>query len=186
MLRAGQEEEGDQSDPCLRHSLQLRAAEKQMGNRGEIEREIRQGRTFSLGDAIGRAAGPGVMKGESPVSRVRQAEAEIEAWLRTHLGDGGGPLEVVLRRYVTTSELMLENPEQPLVVLAASCRRVLESDCLLKELVRDVDLEWGRMMGERPHFEKEGAPPHADDPYTTEFVRDVLSRALGRLAPSKE
>ena len=75
-----------------------------MGNRrnperseseAQIEREIRQGRKFSLGDAISRAAGPGVLKGESPVSRVRQAEVEIEMWLRSHLADAGGPLEVV-------------------------------------------------------------------------------------------
>jgi hypothetical protein len=152
----------------------------------EIEREIRQGRKFSLGDAIARAAGPGVLKGESPVSRVRQAELEIKTWLRNHLADGGGPLEVVLHRCVTMSELMLENPEQPLVVLAAYCRRVLESDCLLEELVHSVDLEWGRLMGERPRFEKEGTPPHADDPYTIELVRNALSRLLEQLAARKE
>ena len=150
-----------------------------------IEREIRQGRTFSLGDAIGRAAGPGALKGESPVSRVRQAEVEIEAWLRDHLGDGGGPLEVVLHRDVVGSELLLENLEQPLVVLAAGCRRVLESDRLLEELVRDVDLEWGRTMGERPHFEREGTPPHVDDPYTIDLVREALSRVLEHLAARK-
>ncbi|HEY2387991.1 MAG TPA: hypothetical protein VGK30_13595 [Candidatus Binatia bacterium] len=152
----------------------------------EIEREIRQGRAFSLGDAIARAAGPGALKGESPVSRVQQAETEIKTWLRSHLADGGGPLEVVLHRYVTTSELMLENLEQPLVALAACCRRVLESEGLLKELVRNVDLEWGRIMGERPHFEKEGIPPRADDPYTIDLVRNVLSRVREQLAPSKE
>jgi len=166
----------------------------QMGNRrnpghseseAEIEREIRQGRKFSLGDAISRAAGPGVLKGGSPVSPVRQAEVEIEMWLRSQLADVGGPLEVVLHRCVVTSELMLENLGQPLVVLAAYCRRVLESDRLLEELVRDVDLEWGRMMGERPHFEKDGTPPHADDPYTIELVRNAVSRVLERLAASK-
>ena len=161
-----------------------RRDEERSESKAEIEREIRQGRKFSLGDAIARAAGPGVMKGESPVSRVQQAEAEIDTWLRTHLSDGGRPLEVVLHRCIATSELMLENLEQPLVVLAAYCRRVLESDGLLEDLVRDVDFEWGRMMGERPHFEKEGTPPHADDPYTIEFVRNVLSRVLERLAAS--
>src|SRR5689334_21522801 len=148
----------------------------------EIEREIRQGRAFSLGDAIARAAGPGALKGESPVSRVRQAEVEIKTWLRTHLGDGGGRLEVVLHRYVTTSELMLESFEQPLFVLGACCRRALESGCFLEDLVRDVDLEWGRMMGERPHFEKEGTAPHPDDPYTLALVRDALLRVVEQLA----
>jgi hypothetical protein len=166
----------------------------QMGNRrnpgrsesdAQIEREIRQGRKFALGDAISRATGPGVMKGGSPVSRVRQAEVEVEMWLRSHLADAGGPLEVVLRRCVATSEHMLENLEQPLVVLAACCRRMLESEAVLEEFVRDVDLEWGRMMGERPHFEKHGTPAHADDPYTIELVRNAVSRVLERLAASK-
>jgi len=35
----------------------------------ELEREIRQGRKFSLEEAIGRLAGPGAMKGESPIAR---------------------------------------------------------------------------------------------------------------------
>jgi len=163
-----------------------RRDEERSESNADIEREIRQGRKFSLGDAIARAAGPGVMKGESPVSRVQQGEAEIDTWLRTHLSDGGGPLEIVLHRSIATSELMLENLEQPLVVLAAYCRRVLESEGLLEEFVRDVDVEWGRRMEERPHFEKEGTPPHVDDPYTIEFVRSALSRVLERLAASKE
>ena len=33
----------------------------------ELEREIRKGRKFTLAEAIGRLAGPGAMKGESPV-----------------------------------------------------------------------------------------------------------------------
>ena len=45
----------------------------------ELEREIRQGRTFTLEEAIGRLAGPGAMKGESPIARMKQAEIEIES-----------------------------------------------------------------------------------------------------------
>ncbi len=40
----------------------------------ELEREIRKGRKFTLEEAIGRLAGPGAMKGESPVARMQQAE----------------------------------------------------------------------------------------------------------------
>ena len=152
----------------------------------ELEREIRQGRKFSLADAIGRAAGPGVMKGESVVPRLRQAELEIDIWLRSHLGDGGGPFEVVLRRRVIASEVMLESLDQPLGALAAYCRRVLDSDCLLEELVRDIDVEWGRVMGERPHFEKEGSPPHPDDCYTVESVRSALSAFVEQLVADEE
>ena len=33
----------------------------------ELEREIRRDRKFALSEAIGRSAGPGAMKGASPV-----------------------------------------------------------------------------------------------------------------------
>src|SRR5439155_19663077 len=58
----------------------------------ELEREIRKGRKFTLAEAIGRLAGPGAMKGESPVPRMQQAEIEIGCWLRGHLADAGGAL----------------------------------------------------------------------------------------------
>jgi len=166
--------------------MDKRRAPEHAESESAIEREIRQGRAFSLGDAIARAAGPGVMKGESPVSRVRQAEVEIQTWLRDHLADAGGPLEIVLGRHVVTSELMLENPEQPLVVLGDYCRRVLASDGLLEELVRDADLEWGRRMGERPYFEKAGTPAHADDPYTIALIRKTLAGVLEQLAANEQ
>src|SRR5262249_47315844 len=121
----------------------------------ELEREIRKERKFTLAEAIGRMAGPGAMKGESPIARMEPAGGEIETWLRTQLAGGGGGLEVVLLRRVKESELLLSNFDQPLVVLAGYCQQILDSDYLLKELVRDADIEWGRVLGERPHFEKE-------------------------------
>ena len=148
----------------------------------ELERDIRKERKFTLAEAIGRLAGPGAMKGESPVARLQQAEVEIETWLRSHLADAGGALQVVLHRHVKGSELLLNNFDQPLVVLASFCQRVLDSNYLLEELVRDADIEWGRLMDERPYFEKEGSPRHPDDPYTVESVRNALSGLLKQLA----
>ena len=148
----------------------------------ELEREILKERKFNLAEAIMRMAGPGAMKGASPVPRMQQAEIEIESWLRRHLRDSGGTLPGVLHRHVKGSELLLHNFDQPLVVLAACCQRVLDSDYLLEELVREADAEWGRVMGERPFFEKEGSPPHPDDPYTVESVRNALTRLLEQLA----
>lgn len=43
----------------------------------DAEREIRRGRKFTPKEALARMAGPGAMKGASPVSRVQQAEGEI-------------------------------------------------------------------------------------------------------------
>jgi hypothetical protein len=148
----------------------------------ELEREIRNERKFTLAEAIGRLAGPGAMKGESPIARMKQAEFEIESWLRSHVGESGGPLDVVLCRQLKGSELLLNNFEQPLVVVAKFCQRVLDSEYILKELVREIDVEWGRIMEERPYFEKEGSTSHPEDPYTIESVRKVLTRLLEELA----
>jgi len=141
----------------------------------DLEREIRAERKFSLSEAIGRLAGPGAMKGVSPVTPTQQAVVEIQEYLNRHLTDAGGVLSGVLLRRVEASELLLKAPDQPLVVLADYLRRVLESAYGLSELVREADVEWGRVFGERPRFEKTGCPPAADDPYTLESVRSALA-----------
>jgi hypothetical protein len=147
----------------------------------DLEREIRNDRPFSLAEAIGRMAGPGIMKGVSPVTGQQQAEAEIQGYLSRHLIDTAGVLSVVLIRQVNASDLLLNNFDLPLVALASHVRRVLESEYLQKELVREADVEWGRVFGERPYFEKEGCPPHPDDPYTTGSVRTSLSQLISKL-----
>ena len=129
-----------------------------------------------------RLAGPGMMKGESPVTRKQQAEAKIGGYLRRRLYDSSGALPRVLFRNVKNSDLLLANLDQPLVVFAHYVQQVLDSEYLLAEVVREADVEWGRLLGERPHFEKEGSPPHADDPYTIDSVRVTLSQLIARLA----
>jgi hypothetical protein len=151
-------------------------------NDAELEREIRADRKFSLSEAIGRMAGPGMMKGVSPVTPKRQAEAAIEDFLRRNLTDSGGVLGAVLLRRVGQSELLLGDYDHPLAVLAGYVRQVLGSDYLLRDLVREADTEWGRVFGERPHFERPACPPDPDDPYTTESVRTALSRLIDKLA----
>jgi hypothetical protein len=140
----------------------------------ELERRIRAERKFSLSEAIGRMAGPGAMKGVSPVDRRQQAVAEIGEYINRHLADGAGILSGVLHREVRESELLLKGYEQPLVVLAGYVRLVLGSEYALRELVREADVEWGQVFGERPRLDKEGCPPAPDDPYTLESVRAAL------------
>jgi len=150
----------------------------------QLEREIREGRKFSLEEAIGRLAGPDMMKGVSPATRKQQSEAEIETYLDRHLMSPAGAMSVVLLRRVKQSELLLNNLDQPLVVLAACVQQILDSEYLLQEIVRESDVEWGRVYGERPFFEKEGCAPHQEDPYTIESVRLALSQLLEKLAAS--
>jgi hypothetical protein len=151
----------------------------------DLEREIRAERKFSLTEAIGRMAGPGAMKGISPVTRKRQAEAELQEYLAQHLADSGGVLRGIVLRLVTESDLLLEHLDQPLVALAGCVQRALESAHILKELVREADAEWGRTAGERPFFDVEGQPPHPDDPYTADSVRAALQKLAEALAAEK-
>jgi hypothetical protein len=148
----------------------------------DIEREIRDGRKFSLADAIGRLAGPGMMKGVSPATRKQQAEAQLESFLERHLNCPAGALSAVLLRKVRESELLLNNLDQPLVVLATYVQHILDSEPLLHEFVREADVEWGRVYGERPYFEKKDVAPNPDDPYTAESVQKSLSQLLATLS----
>ena len=72
--------------------------------------------------------------------------------------------------HLKASELFLHNYAQPMVVLSGFCHQMLASEYQLSELVRHADIEWARMMGERPCLKKPGATVHPDDPYTVESV----------------
>ena len=147
----------------------------------ELQREVLAGRKFTVTEAIGRMAG-GLMKGDSPVTGKRQAELAVQEYLARHLTDEGGVLAGVLTRRVSECDLMLSDFAHPLAVLSGYLRRVLGSDYLLKDVVRDADVEWGRVFGERPHFERDGCPPDPDDPYTHASVRAALARLLEQAA----
>lgn len=146
-----------------------------------VERDIRTHRTFSLNDAIGQMSGGDFMKGGSPVSRTRQAELEVDEYLRRHLADSGGVLRIVLLRRLGGS-LIKADYDRPLVALAEVLPRVLASDHLLEDLVREADEEWGRVQGERPYFQGPGRAPHPDDPYTIDSVRRALVQLRETLA----
>jgi len=146
----------------------------------ELEREILEGRKFTLEEAIARMVGPGAMKGESPVTRMQQSKYAIETWLGDRIMDSSGALQAVLMRHVTESEFFLRGFEDPLAVLKQCVEHYLESDYALKELVRDADVQWGRILDERPLFEVSGSC-HPDDPYTVDGTRINLQELLKQL-----
>ena len=147
----------------------------------QIERETRTNRKFSLSEAIGRLAGGDFMKGGSPVTRKRQAELEVDEYLRGHMVDPGGVLRRVLLRHLGES-LLNDDYDQPLAALAECIHRILKSEHLLEEFVREADAEWGRVQNERPYFQMPSRPPHRDDPYTIDSVRLALFQLRDRLA----
>lgn len=146
----------------------------------DLEREIRLGRKFNPQEALARMAGPGAMKGASPVSPIQQAETEVGSWLAANLPDPGGALKVVLHRHLKGSRLLLDRLDRPVSAIAEYCRAIMASDTRLGEIVREADVEWGRAMDERPYFEGD-APPDPDDPYTVDKVRRTLAEVLEKL-----
>jgi hypothetical protein len=152
----------------------------------DLEREIRNRRKFTAEEAIGRLAGPGAMKGACAISPQQQAENAVGVWISTSVTDPVGSLRAALNRHLKGSKLLLENVDDPLAAVAAYFQQLLASEQRLRELVRQADVEWGRTMDERPHFEREGSQPDADDPYTTEGVRKTLVEALQQLQAMPE
>lgn len=146
-----------------------------------IEREARMGRKFSLTDAIGQLAGGEFTKGGTPITRKRQAELELDEYLRRHLVDPGGVLKSVLSRHLGET-LLKRDYGQPLAALHEYVQCVLASTPFLEEFVREADAEWGRVHGERPYFQISGRPPHRDDPYTIDSVRLALLQLRQSLA----
>ncbi len=145
-----------------------------------LEIEIRSQRKFSLVEAIGRMGGD-LLKGSSPVTGKRQAELAIEHYLRKHLLDAEGALQVVLLRRAKESEILLKGYEQPFDALSRLLENLLDSEERLRRFVGQVDAEWGRLYSERPYFEIEGRSPHPQDPYTLASVRGQLNRLLAML-----
>ena len=123
-----------------------------------------------------------MLKGASPIPPLQQTESAVANYLDAHLDDPGGMLGLSLIRQLKSSAVLLENFDQPKAVLVMYLDQVLQSEPLLKDLVRSADAEWARTLGERAHFEREGHPPHPDDPYTRASVRNALTRLAETLA----
>jgi hypothetical protein len=101
------------------------------------------------------------------------------------LVDAAGVLSRVLHRQVRESDLLLKSFEQPLVALVGYVQHVLGCEYALKELVREADVEWGRVFDERPYFDGDGCPLAPDDTYTLESVRAALIRLTAELTARK-
>ena len=144
----------------------------------DIQQELRLSRPFTLADAIGQEAG-NFMKGESPIPRLVQARHGAQQALKESLVDGPGALHRVLEQWLVDDErrlsLHLEHPAEAVKDLLVT---VLRSPVTLYELVRQTDVTWGQIYDSRPHFQQPGQPPHPDDQYTHESVRETLEQCL--------
>ena len=138
-------------------------------------------REFTLADAIGQQGG-GTMKGASPVPRLTQVISEINQFIERNISDPPGALKFVMQRGIKGNEFYIaQHLDEPLVALREIIQYVLDRDSVLHEFVRQVDVQWGRVFMERPHFQQPGQEPHPDDEYTHESVRNQLSIFLGKV-----
>ena len=147
----------------------------------DIQQELRLSRPFTLADAIGQEAG-NFMKGESPIPRLVQAKHGAQQALKESLIDGPGALQRVLDGWLCDDESRLSrhlgNPAEAVKDLLET---ILRSPETFYELVRQADVTWGQIYNSRPHFQQPGQPPHPDDEYTHESVRETLKSCLHRL-----
>lgn len=144
----------------------------------DIQQELRLSRPFTLADAIGQEAG-NFMKGESPIPRLVQARHGAQQALKESLVDGPGALHRVLEQWLVDDERRLSqylgHPAEAVKDLLVA---VLRSPATLYELVRQTDVTWGQIYDCRPYFQQPGQPPHPDDEYTHESVRETLEQCL--------
>ncbi|WP_008316787.1 hypothetical protein [Leptolyngbya sp. PCC 6406] len=171
---------GDSPDPT-----NTNAANPDLTADQALTQEILAGRTFSLADAIGRA-GSGFLKGESTLPRLVRAQLEINGFINQHLIDVPGALQATLHQWVQADAAGIsQHLEFPLGALVNLLSHILAEPPVLYELVWQVDMKWGQLSGERPHFQKPGQSPHPDDEYTHESVRQSLTQLL-EIAQSAE
>ncbi len=145
-----------------------------------LQQDILRDRPFSIAEAIGREGGT-FLKGESTVPKLVQVITTINTFIDRNLRDPSAALQAILHQWVKADPRVSQYKETPLNALEAILNSILANSNLLYELVRQVDIKWGQMYGERPYFQQPGQPPHPNDEYTHESVRQDLENLLVRL-----
>ncbi|MEM9903739.1 MAG: hypothetical protein AAF921_01780 [Cyanobacteria bacterium P01_D01_bin.44] len=148
---------------------------------GEV---LRRDRKFSLAEAIGRE-GASFLKGESTIPRPLRAIAHINLLIAEHLQDSQGALEPVLKIWVKTDVRVSQHLDEPCTALCKILTSILDSEEILFEFSRQVNVRWGEIYDERPHFQKLGQPPHPQTAYAHATVRKTLLTLLTALTNSQ-
>lgn len=138
-----------------------------------LRQDVLDSRPFSIAEAIGREGGT-FLKGESTVPKLVQVITAINTFIDRNLIDPDAALQAILHQWVKGDPRVSKYKETPLVALEEILSSLIDNPNLLYELVRQVDIKWGQMYGERPYFQQPGQPPHPNDVYTHESVRQDL------------
>lgn len=151
----------------------------------DLQREIQSQRKFSLSEAIGRAGGSFLKGSQDMVPRPLRALAVINGFIEQHLNDTDGALQLCLKRWVKTDIRIGQYLDKPLDALYLIVLDIVQQPQTLYELARQVAVEWGKMNGERPRFQKPGAEPLVDMVYTHCGIRETLTGLLNKLLSHK-
>lgn len=147
----------------------------------ELQRDIFQGREFTIADFIAKEGGD-FLKGESPVPKIVQLKTEINFFIKNNVKDLSGALQGVLQDWVNSGDDKISaNQENPLHALRLIVEEILSNENFYYEFVRQVDLKWGQMYEERPHFQQPGQPAHPEDEYSHESVKQDLLDLLAKI-----
>jgi hypothetical protein len=153
-----------------------------MSEEKKIEAELHKQQKFSMAGAIGQAGGGGMLKGASPIPRLDQARNHLIEIVKQQCPDPSGALKSIICRRIKSSTSILEKHlDDPKAGLVEILQALLASDGVLYEFVRQVDMRWGEMYQERPHFQQPGQTPHQDDEYTHASVKADLTTLLQRV-----
>ncbi|MEM6611812.1 MAG: hypothetical protein AAF652_06055, partial [Cyanobacteria bacterium P01_C01_bin.72] len=124
-----------------------------------LQQDILESRPYSLAEAIGREGGT-FLKGESTVPKLVQVITQINTFIDRNLDDPAAALQAILHQWIKGDPRVSQYKATPLVALREILQTILDNQNLLYELVRQVDIKWGQMYGERPHFQQPGEAPH--------------------------
>lgn len=146
-----------------------------------IEQEARLRRGADLTSALLGRDGGAHLRGASPTPILQRATLEVDQWLRDHLTAPDASLRHVLLRHLAARPdqlaAALGHPDR---LLATWLPPLLAAPDRLADLVREVDMEWGHLNQERPHFDRPDRPTDPDDPYTVAGVTAMLTALLAR------
>ncbi|MGN7614334.1 hypothetical protein ACQZV8_19870, partial [Magnetococcales bacterium HHB-1] len=122
----------------------------------DIQQELRKQQKFTVAGAIGRSAG-GAMKGASPIPKREQATQMLSQFVDQNVRDASGALKSILKRRIKANGPTIDQHlDNPLNALIEIIQPILDKTAMLHEFVRQVDVRWGEIYQERPHFQQPG------------------------------
>lgn len=167
-----------QEAPEITDSSKQSTANLQQNNlqQNDIQKEIRDGRKFTLAEAIGRESGS-FMKGDSSIPRPLRAATQINQFITKHSTDPAGALPTTLCTWANNDIRVSRQLDTPLVALAQIIESTLNEPTSFCELARQVAITHSQLTGDRPYFQSFGQPPHPE----AEYTHDAISAELLRL-----